>query len=338
MHPAWLEPSAARIERDEGTKVEELWRLLVCPGCHGSLGWSADQAGCGTCGRAYPIIDGIPVLLLDQRAADHDELDQGHGHKARQAAFFDHHAPAAFEITRPHGTPGFYRWLLGEKFRRSVDGLRTLLPGARVVTVCGGSGMDAEFLARMRARVITSDLSLEAARRARERARRYGFALTSIVADVERLPFADRAVDVVYVHDGLHHLEVPALGLAEMARVAARAVSVTEPARALATTLAVRLGLALEREEAGNRVVRLTREEVARVLEVHGLRVVHAERYAMYYRHQPGLVCRLLSTPGLLPPSRAAWRTANWLVGRFGNKLTVQAMRDSSSVRSRKES
>src|SRR5439155_661416 len=87
-----------------------------------------------------------------------------------------------------------------------------------------------------------------------------------------------RTVPLVYVHAGLHHLEEPGAGLAEMARVAARAVSVTEPARAAVTALAVRLGLALAREEAGNRVARLLPAEVAAELRARGFRVVHADR------------------------------------------------------------
>ncbi len=123
-----------------------------------------------------------------------------------------------------------------------------------------------------RARVIASDISPGAARRTRERARRYGLDITPIVADVERLPFADGAFDVVLVHDGLHHLEQPQVGLAEMARVARRWVSVTEPARAVATSIAVRAGVALEREESGNRVARRTPAEVAGVLRTAGFR------------------------------------------------------------------
>ena len=73
--------------------------------------------------------------------------------------------------------------------------------------------------------------------RARQRAlrsvrRRHGLEIEAVTADATRLPFADRSFDVVLVHDGLHHLEDPWLGLAEMARVARHTVSVTEPAEA----------------------------------------------------------------------------------------------------------
>jgi SAM-dependent methyltransferase len=242
-----------------------------------------------------------------------------------QAEFFDESVDDEFELERPSGTPPLYGWLLTEKFRRSV--VRLALRDLTALTVCGGSGMDAEFLARAGARVISSDISFGAARRARERGQRHGVPFDVIVADVERLPFPDRSIDVVYVHDGLHHLERPLDGLAEMARVARLAVSVTEPARAAATRLAVRLGLALEREEAGNRVARLGVEEVAAALRARGFRVVHAERYAMYYRHKPGPAMHLLSLKPLFPLSRFALAASNVVAGPFGNKLAVVAER-----------
>jgi len=187
--------------------------------------------------------------------------------------------------------------------------------------------MDAEFLARAGYRVISSDISLGAAKRARERAERFGLSLASVVADIEHLPFADESVDLVYVHDGLHHLEQPELGVSEMARVAARAVSITEPARAAATALAVRFRLALEQEEAGNRVARVTSEELKSWLKASGLHPTFASRYAMYYGHEPGWPTKFLSMPGLYTLARPGWRLANALVGRWGNKVTVQGVR-----------
>jgi SAM-dependent methyltransferase len=187
--------------------------------------------------------------------------------------------------------------------------------------------MDAEFLARSGAQVIVSDISIGAMQRARERARRYGLAITPIVADVERLPFRDRSVDLVYVHDGLHHLATPFAGLAEMARVAGFAVSVNEPARAAVTALAIRLGLALEREPAGNRVARLRPQEVTAELGRRGFRIVHAERYGMYYPHTPGRLFRALSSRSVFPIVCAGTRSVSRLAGGLGNKLTIQAVR-----------
>lgn len=192
--------------------------------------------------------------------------------------------------------------------------------------------MDSELLARLGAGMTTSDLSLGAATRAGIRSQRYGVAMRSIVADVEHLPYPDQSVDIVAVHDGLHHLDDPFVGLSEMARVARRWVVVTEPAQASITRLATRLGLALETEAAGNRVARMEPREVAAFLRARGFVVLKAERYAMYYPHNPGAVFRLLSRPLIFPVAQTCWRLANALIGRFGNKMVVLAERDQSVV------
>ncbi|MGH2604541.1 MAG: glycosyltransferase, partial [Dehalococcoidia bacterium] len=116
-----VRPRASTALPKRQTAAADLRSLLVCPACHGPLDWSAEETRCTACPRAYPIEDGIPILLLDRAAAEHDELEHLHGHahehergnghssRERQVAYFDHHAAAEFETTRPHGTPALYR-------------------------------------------------------------------------------------------------------------------------------------------------------------------------------------------------------------------------------------
>ena len=305
-----------------------------CPTCGGVLarGASDPEWHCEACGWGSASVAGIPIFLSDPEMAEHDEHQhhQSEPHKLAQAAHFDDVEEQEFEIVRPHQTPRLYRFLLAEKFRRSVSPIRPHLVGASALSVCGGSGMDAEFIVGTGAIVTTSDLSLGAATRAMARSRRYGLGIQSIVADVEHLPFADESIDLVAVHDGLHHLDDPYVGLSEMARVARRWVVITEPAQAWLTRLAVRLGLALDTEPAGNRVARLSPPQVAGFLVARGFVVVRAERYAMYYPHRPGMVFGLLSRPAVFPAVRVGMRFANALFGRFGNKMVLVAVRDPS--------
>jgi len=44
-----------------------LLEIIVCPACHGDLTVDAEAAElvCSGCGLAYPVRDGIPVLLVD---------------------------------------------------------------------------------------------------------------------------------------------------------------------------------------------------------------------------------------------------------------------------------
>ena len=315
----------------------QLVEMLVCPLCRHRIVWQPSSGHCVMCGQVYPVLDGIPILLREPAAASHDEVEHDHArrrgeqHKRSQITYFDRNDAEVFEIDRPHGAPGLHRWQLERKFLIATDGLHALY-GATALVVCGGSGMDAEFLARQGAKVITSDISLGAARRALERVRKFDLKLASIVADVETLPIPDRGVDIVYVHDGLHHLAIPEAGLTEMARVAHTAVVVTEPARALVTKIAVKLRLALEFEEAGNRVERLQLRPLAVALQAQGFAVQKGRRYAMFYRHQPGAVARAVSVPGVLPVAKLVSSLFIQTSGRFGNKLMIQAIRDPSAV------
>ena len=312
---------------------DDLLRLLVCPDCrdgdlvglHSAL--VDGDVRCSLCGATFPIRGGIPILLPAGFDASHvhDEIDHQHEHKHRQADYFDRSVAEEFEISRPHGAPDAYSWLLRRKFRRSVECLPSL-PGAVVADACCGSGMDAEMLAREGARVIAIDISEGCAQRARQRAQRYGLDYLVVVGDVEHLPLRDGTADVGYVHDGLHHLAEPVRGVRELARVARRALSINEPADALGTAAMVWLGVAQAWEDAGNRVARLRAPDIARTLDGEGFDV-HARRYLMYYRHEPGGLMRLASRPVLQQACRAIASLADAALGRWGNKLQVTAVR-----------
>lgn len=315
-------PAARRRQRGDRTEIALAGGRveLVCASCHGTLRAADDLLTCAACGARFAVVDGVPDL------SDLGGDDSGTAYKRRQIEFFDGEA-AEFEISRPRRQPRLYGWLMAEKFRRSIRGVEARLAGATVLTVCGGSGMDAEFLARRGATVVASDLSLGAVRRAAERGRRSGLPIEVVVADAERLPFADRAFDVAYVHDGLHHLGDPLVGLAEMCRVARWGVLVTEPSRATVTRIAVRLGIALDQEDAGNRVERVSADQIAACMTEHGFVVSRVDRYAMYYRHEPGWAMRLFSRRRAFGAARAAIVGFNLVLGSVGNKLSVRATR-----------
>jgi ubiquinone/menaquinone biosynthesis C-methylase UbiE/uncharacterized protein YbaR (Trm112 family) len=314
--------------------MTDLWNLLACTRCHQPL--SVDTTTppdgepvaltCASCSAVYPVQSGVPVLLVSDLLDPGSTPAAGVPHKRQQIAFSDAEDDE-FAVIRPRGTPRLYEWLMREKFRRSVIGLEDRLPGATVLVVCGGAGMDAEFLALAGARVIVSDISLGAVLRAVDRAARHGFDLTAVVSDAESLPFEDRSIDIVYVHDGLHHLERPGLALREMTRVARVGVSVSEPARSFLTSVAVQAGLAEDVEEAGNPVRRLSLDEVLTPLRALGFEPIEPHRYAMFYRHWPGRSMHVLSSRVLFPLATTGFLLLNRAVGRFGNKLVVQAIR-----------
>ncbi len=42
---------------------------LACPACYGGLRLEDVRLICVACARAYPIVDGIPVLIVDRAEA-----------------------------------------------------------------------------------------------------------------------------------------------------------------------------------------------------------------------------------------------------------------------------
>ena len=43
-----------------------LLEIIVCPACRAEVRPVADELLCQGCGLAYPVRDGIPVLLVDE--------------------------------------------------------------------------------------------------------------------------------------------------------------------------------------------------------------------------------------------------------------------------------
>jgi len=177
---------------------------------------------------------------------------------AHQADYYDHKVlDPEFEINRPHGESRFYDFLMNFKFMRVTQLLRSSLAGKKVLVICCGSGMDAEYLSQSGASVIALDISAGCLDRARKRANRYSLRYELIRGDAEALPFRDGAFDYGFVHDGLHHLNNPDTAVTELARVSLRGILITEPARAGITRLLVHLRMAQDYEDAGNFVARL---------------------------------------------------------------------------------
>ena len=48
------------------TLTQQDLRALVCPVCHAGLQLEAQAICCTGCGRRYPVVDGIPVLLAER--------------------------------------------------------------------------------------------------------------------------------------------------------------------------------------------------------------------------------------------------------------------------------
>ncbi|HEY6466348.1 MAG TPA: class I SAM-dependent methyltransferase [Candidatus Acidoferrales bacterium] len=92
-------------------------------------------------------------------------------------------------------------------------------PGQRVLDVACGTGVAAIPAARLGAKVTALDLTPELLERARLNASLAEVEIAFHEGDVEKLPFAERAFDVVISQFGHIFAPRPALALAEMLRV-----------------------------------------------------------------------------------------------------------------------
>ena len=249
------------------------------------------------------------------------------GLKEKQILFYRESVDAEFEIARPDGCGRLYNYLMSYKIDGGLRRVPFSLRDRNVLDACCGSGMAMEFLSRTGATVFGMDLSKDAVLRARERARRHGFDARFVVGDAENLPFLDSAVDVSFVHDGLHHLSAPYQAIRELSRAARRAVLLVEPANAAITRVAVTLGLAQAQEDAGNYVNRLSKAELIAVFRDIGVRSVMVRRYCMYYHHEPKWYYRIFDNSVVFRLFQAAFLLTNLVLGRWGNKIMCLAVK-----------
>lgn len=249
--------------------------------------------------------------------------------KAGQAEYYDHNVEdPEFEINRPHGESRLYRYLMDFKFKRVIQLLGQSLKGKKVLIVCCGSGMDAEYAARCGAHVVALDISSGCLDRARERARRYSVDYTLVRGDAENLPFRGGSFDYAFVHDGLHHLPEPERAIKEMARVAQEGILITEPADANLSKLLIRSRVMKPYEEAGNYVIRFDAHRLEPLCRDLGFDRISSSRYLVKYGHPPGAWWRHLDAPPLFELSRATfWLLGVALLGRWGNKMALVAER-----------
>jgi len=123
------------------------------------------------------------------------------------------------------------------------------LKGKKICVLCGGSGVEAEYLSRLGATVVSLDILVGQTKLAREKTRNLKD-VEFVVADSEHVPVANKGVDVAFAYNGLGHVPQPTLAISEIARISRERIIVFDSYDAVITSLAIRLGL-IERLEYG---------------------------------------------------------------------------------------
>jgi len=189
---------------------------LVCPRDRGALTREGDALVCAE-GHRYPVVDGIPVLLVPEDEPTHGACWVS---LERPEAIADTDAFVQGAIAATCGN--LYRHLIGNLPAYPIPEIR-LPPGDGELFLEVGCnwGRWCVAAARRGYRVVGIDPSLDAIRAARRVADELGVEAEYLVADARHLPFAGESFDVVFSYSVFQHFtrDAAVTGFEEIGRV-----------------------------------------------------------------------------------------------------------------------
>ena len=198
--------------------------ILACPRDRGALRSQGAALVCAH-GHAYPVIDGIPVLLVAEARQTHWVADlalAATGAPPEPAGA----APEAVDRFVQEAVGATSGYLYGPLINRLTEYPIPELdpaaqPGQRFLEVGCNWGRWCIAAARAGYEVLGVDPSLDAVLAARRVTRSVGLVATYVVADGRYLPLADESVDVAFSYGVLQHFarEDARAALGEMRRV-----------------------------------------------------------------------------------------------------------------------
>jgi SAM-dependent methyltransferase/uncharacterized protein YbaR (Trm112 family) len=193
-----------------------IWELLACPRDKGRLQREEENLVCER-GHSYPIIEGVPILLVPEVGQTHVE-----GTRALKVAETrDASSLPRFNVAPDEIDPfvrnvigatngGLYQHLVGNLTEYPIPTLRLPAGDNKLFLEVGCNwGRWCVAAARSGYRVVGIDPSLKAIRAADRVARQLGVEATYLVADARYLPFRDGSFDQVFSYSVLQHLSKP---------------------------------------------------------------------------------------------------------------------------------
>ena len=220
----------------ENSFVMDQWmeKNLVCPRDHQRLRREGNTLVCSE-GHSYPIVDGIPVMLLndvvptqeyttislEQASSSSQETETEDAQEKSTSDESDGIDPHVQEVIGATGGI-LYTSLVGNLTRYPIPELR-LPPGNNKVFLDIGCnwGRWCVAAARRGYQPIGIDPNLDAIKAARKVSRQLGVSPRFVVADGRYLPFASGSFDVVFSYSVLQHFskDDAKLSVAEAGRV-----------------------------------------------------------------------------------------------------------------------
>jgi ubiquinone/menaquinone biosynthesis C-methylase UbiE/uncharacterized protein YbaR (Trm112 family) len=188
---------------------------LVCPRDRGGLAVESDRLLCGE-GHSYPLVDGIPIMLVEEADSTHDYIAQtlddvarydANGGEAGGMDVSDDEVDPFVQGEVPY-TSGYLYFSVQHKLSRYPIPETRLAPGhgERLLDIGCNWGRWSIAAARKNYRPVGFDPSLRAVLAARRVADRLGVSADFIVGDARFLPFAEDSFDVVFSYGVFQHL------------------------------------------------------------------------------------------------------------------------------------
>ena len=194
-------------------RESDVWDLLACPRDQGGLWQQGESLLCAQ-GHSYPIVEGVPILLIPEVEQTHIEGTRAlKVAEARDASSLPRFNLAPGEIDpfvrnaigATNG--GLYQHLVGKLTEYPIPALRIPAGRGRLFLEVGCNwGRWCIAAARSGYRVVGIDPSLKAIRAANRVASQLGVEATYFVADARYLPFRDGSFDQIFSYSVLQHL------------------------------------------------------------------------------------------------------------------------------------
>ena len=198
------------IEHNNTTGGKWLNDNLVCPRDHRLLRTEGTTLVCEENHR-YPVIEGVPVMLLDDvdatHGACHQSLAQAHGPVPIEDVPKGPEEVDPFVQKAVLGTCGImYKPLLGKLSRYPIPELRLPVADGQVLLDIGCNwGRWCISAARRGYSPVGIDPSLDAILAARRVCRQLGLRASFVVADARYLPFMTASMPVVFSYSVIQH-------------------------------------------------------------------------------------------------------------------------------------
>lgn len=205
-----MKPSTVHPKPQLASWVRE---RLVCPRDQSALSFTENRISCER-GHVYPMVEGVPVLLVDDVAQTHGEAT-----KALEVAWSEN-AAERVGITQMHegginphvqqlvaSTCGLlYRPVMGKLQRYPIPELRLPAGENRTFLDIGCSwGRWSIAAAKKGYRTVGIDPSLGAVLVASQVSRQLGLDCQFIVGDARHLPFASGSLETIFSYSVLQH-------------------------------------------------------------------------------------------------------------------------------------